>query len=105
MKDLHKLIDCLTMVSAKFGRVASTGLPSADDNDWHFAFADDGFPNYVCAIDYSRGDIKAILYLDFVLLHGLEGNARQNKASQKTLATLYQLGGELSAAGFHVEYK
>lgn len=105
MKDLSKLTDCLTMVAAKFGRVASTGLPSADDNDWHFAFADDGFSNYVCAVDYSGGDVKAIIYLDFVLLHGLEGNARQNKASLKTLETLYQLGGELSAAGFDVEYK
>ncbi len=105
MKNLTQLSDCLTMVAAVFGRVASTGLPKRGEKDYRFAFAADGAANYTCAIDYIDGDITIYIFMDWLFLDAIDANQKTAALYQKIINKAYNLGGQLCAAGYSVEYK
>tara|TARA_R100000231_G_scaffold126047_1_gene96551 strand:+ start:854 stop:1165 length:312 start_codon:yes stop_codon:yes gene_type:complete len=99
-----QLTDCLTIVASHFGRVASIGLPSADKERYLFSFVDDRLANYVCSVMYQDEKITVNIHLDYVIIFGIDGNAKDTKNSLAVQTKLYTLGGELMAAGYDVTY-
>ena len=70
-----RLTDCLTIVASHFGRVVSTGLPYEGDNRYLFCFADDRISDYVCAVKCCDDNISVEIYLDLVVMFGIDGSA------------------------------
>jgi len=98
------LTDCLTIVASHFGRVVSTGIPSGDNKKYCFSFADSKFQNYICSVEYLDDKINVFLFLDVVVLHGIDGSQKDAKNALMIEKKLYRLGGELMAAGHSVKY-
>ncbi len=99
-----RLTDCLTIVASHFGRVVSTGLPYEGDNRYLFCFADDRISDYVCAVKCCDDNISVEIYLDLVVMFGIDGSAKDTKNALKVKTKLYTLCGELMAAGYDVTY-
>jgi hypothetical protein len=98
------LTDCLTIVASHFGRVVSTGIPSGDNKKYCFSFADSKFQSYICSVEYLDDKINVFLYLDVVVLFGIDGSKKDAKNALMMEKKLYRLGGELMAAGHSVKY-
>tara|TARA_R100000426_G_C4787274_1_gene97107 strand:+ start:252 stop:584 length:333 start_codon:yes stop_codon:yes gene_type:complete len=105
------LTDCLTIVASYFGRVVSTGIPSGDNKKYCFSFVDSkfhtydsNFHNYICSVEYLDDEINVLLFLDVVVMFGIDGSKKDAKKSIMMQKKLYRLGGELMAAGHSVKY-
>jgi hypothetical protein len=108
--DIAKYSDALSIISASYGRKDGLGFPSAKTDYYLGGF----IASWLCEVIFDdiaclqwQGEkIEIDIYLENIYWARYENKKPITQAAHdKATAKAYQLGGELTAAGFHVNFR